>query len=74
MKIKDWYMTTYSEDTMGSKIDPNASFEDMDHYEVRNIYDYLGVDDSIVRERVFEKLASLLNYKYSEIYDIWINQ
>ena len=74
MKIKDWYMTTYSEDPEGSKIDPNASFEEMDHYEVRNIYDYLGVDDSIIRERVFEKLASLLNYKYSEIYDIWINQ
>jgi hypothetical protein len=74
MKIKDWYMTTYSEDPEGSNIDPNASFEEMDHYEVRNIYDYLGVYDSIIRERVFEKLASLLNYKYSEIYDIWINQ
>jgi hypothetical protein len=72
MNIKKWYLDTYK-DNEGLKINDNCNFNDMDHYEVRNIYDYLGVDDSIVRERVFEKLASLLGYKYSEIYDIWLD-
>jgi hypothetical protein len=73
MNIKKWYLDTYKDDE-GLKINDNCNFNDMDHYEVRHIYDYLGVEDSIVRERVFEKLASLLNYKYSEIYDIWLDQ
>jgi hypothetical protein len=73
MNIKKWYLDTYK-DNEGLKINDNCNFNDMDHYEVRHIYDYLGVEDSIVRERVFEKLASLLNYKYSEIYDIWLDQ
>lgn len=74
MLIRDWYMTTYPEDPEGAKISPQASFEDMDHYEVRHIYDYLGDIDTIIRERVFEKLAQLLNVDYQYIYEIWINQ
>jgi hypothetical protein len=73
MNIKKWYLDTYKDDE-GLKINDSCNFNDMDHYEVRNIYDYLNVEDSIVRERVFEKLASLLNISYSEIYDIWLDQ
>jgi energy-converting hydrogenase A subunit M len=73
MNIKKWYLETFNDDE-GLKINENANFNDMDYYEIRHIYDYLNVEDSIVRERVFEKLASLLNINYDEIYDIWVNQ
>jgi energy-converting hydrogenase A subunit M len=73
MNIKKWYLETFNDDE-GLKINENANFNDIDYYEIRHIYDYLNVEDSIVRERVFEKLASLLNINYDEIYDIWVNQ
>jgi hypothetical protein len=73
MNIKKWYLETFNDDE-GLKINENANFNDMDYYEIRHIYDYLNVEDSIVRERVFEKLATLLNINYDEIYNIWVNQ
>jgi hypothetical protein len=74
MNIKKWYLDTYKDD-LGLEINDNADFTEMDYYEIRNIYDYLGDNvDSIIRERVFEKLASLLNVEYQVIYDIWLNQ
>jgi hypothetical protein len=73
MNIKKWYLDTYNDDE-GENINENATFEEMDYYEIRHIYEYLGDGiDSIIRERVFEKLASLLNMKYEEIYDIWLS-
>jgi hypothetical protein len=73
MNIRKWYLDTYK-DELGLEIKESANFNDMDYYEIRNIYDYLGDNvDSIIRERVFEKLASLLNMTYQEIYDIWLS-
>jgi hypothetical protein len=73
MNIKKWYLDTYK-DELGLEINDSCNFNDMDYYEIRNIYDYLGDNvDSIIRERVFEKLASLLNMTYQEIYDIWLS-
>jgi hypothetical protein len=74
MNIRKWYLENYKDDKLGLMINENASFEEMDYYEIRHIYDYLGNDiDSIIRERVFEKLASLLNMPYEDIYNIWLN-
>ena len=73
MNIKKWYLDTYKDDE-GLNINDSADFNDIDHYEVRHIYDYLGVDDSIIRERVFGKLAELTGTTYQDIYDIWLNQ
>jgi hypothetical protein len=72
MNIKKWYLETFQDDE-GLKINDSADFTEMDYYEVRHIYDYLNVEDSIIRERVFEKLASLLNMEYKEVYDIWLS-
>jgi hypothetical protein len=73
MNIKKWYLDTYSDDKLGNKINASADFTEMDYYEIRHIYNYLGDEiDTIIRERVFEKLASLLGIPYSDIYDIWL--
>jgi hypothetical protein len=73
MNIKKWYLETFPDDDMGENINDNADFTEMDYYEVRHIYDYLGDIDTVIRERVFEKLASLLNMEYKEVYDIWLS-
>ena len=73
MNIKKWYLETFPDDEMGENINDNADFTEMDYYEVRHIYDYLGDIDTVIRERVFQKLASLLNMEYKEVYDIWLS-
>ena len=45
-------------------------FECLDSYE--NIYDLLGVGDSLVRERIFEALAEIMNVEYDYIYHQWL--
>jgi hypothetical protein len=73
MNIKKWYLETFPDDDMGENINDDADFTEMDYYEVRHIYDYLGDIDTVIRERVFQKLASLLNMEYKEVYDIWLS-
>jgi hypothetical protein len=73
MNIKKWYLDTYNDDE-GLKINDSADFREIDYAEIRNIYEYLNVEDSIIRERVFEKLAELVGATYQEIYDIWLGQ
>jgi hypothetical protein len=73
VNIKKWYLETFPDDEMGENINDDADFTEMDYYEVRHIYDYLGDIDTVIRERVFQKLASLLNMEYKEVYDIWLS-
>lgn len=72
--IREWYISAFSDDEMGIDIDPDITFlslfETMDRYQ--NVYDHLGVYDSIVRERVFDKLSSVMNVSYDYIYMQWL--
>lgn len=72
--IKQWYCNEYPEDEMGEGINPDITFEDLfnvlDNYQ--NVYEALGVDDSIIRERAFAKLATIMGVEYDYIYDQWM--
>jgi len=67
-------MDKYPTDELSQEIDSNISFkmvfECLDNY--GNIYDLIGVGDSLVRERIFEALAEIMNVKYDYIYDQWL--
>lgn len=74
MFIKDWYVRQYPEDDLGQSINPFLKFYDLrivldNHYD---IYFHLGVGDSVVRSRVFARLAELLNVPYDTIYGKWV--
>lgn len=73
-KVKDWYVKAYPTDELGEEIDPDITFYDvfdcLDFH--HDIYTCLDVSDSIVRERVFEKLAELIDCDYDYIYDQWL--
>ena len=74
-EIKKWYMENYPTDELGQEIKDNLTFDDvfkaLNNYE--DVYDTLGVGDSIIRERVFSELARLLNKDYDYIYDLWLS-
>lgn len=72
--IRDFYLERYPTDDLGIEIDPNATFEGLfkvlDSY--RDVYEYIGVGDSVIRERVFEQLASIMQVDYDYIYNQWL--
>lgn len=74
MTIKNYYTQTFFTDELGNEINANATFEglfyELDNYQ--DVYKYIGVCDSIVRERIFEKLANVIGVNYEYIYSQWL--
>lgn len=74
-KIREWYMTIYADDELGEEIKDDITFADvletLNNYE--DVYEVIGVGDSIIRERIFEKLSILLNKGYDYIYNLWLS-
>ncbi len=73
-KIREWYMKEFPSDDVGGEIKDNIDFEGLfdtlDNY--KNVYDFIGISDSVVRERIFKKLAKVINTDYGYVYDQWI--
>ena len=74
MNIREYYVEAFPTDELGDEINPSATFEVL--VDVLNnygdVYQYIGVSDSIIRERCFEKLSELTNTEYDVIYDLWL--
>lgn len=73
-KIREWYMNTYPTDDVGKEINAEVTFYDLfkalDTY--KDVYDTLGVTDSLIRERAFQKLAEIMDVGYNYIYNQWV--
>lgn len=76
MKIKEWYMQEYPNDELGEELKENVTFMDLfnalDRH--KNIYELIGVGDSVIRERLFTKLAKIMEVDYDYIYEQWIGK
>ena len=74
MKIREFYLENYPTDDLGLEIDSTATFgglyEALERYD--DVYEYIGVSDSIIRERLFERLSIILECTYDEIYSQWL--
>lgn len=72
--VKEWYIKEYSTDDLGREINEEITFYDifyaLDRY--NDIYEVLGVEDSLLRERVFRKLADIMKVEYNYIYEQWL--
>lgn len=72
--VKEWYMVNYPDDELGAEIREEITwydiFDTLDAYQ--DIYDTIGVNDSIIRERIFEELARRMNVDYDYIYNQWL--
>jgi hypothetical protein len=75
MTIKEFYLENYPSDELGVEINENATFVGLLHilHTKCDVYHYLAVHDSVVRERVFDKLAKQLRLSYTTIYNLWLN-
>ena len=74
MKIREFYVKNYPTHDLGKGINPKATFAGLlnELFVGRDVYEYLYVYDSIVRERVFEQLAEELGLGYEYVYKLWI--
>jgi hypothetical protein len=75
MTIREFYVKNYPSDDMGDGINPTATFAGLLNQLIvgGDVYEYLYVYDSIIRERLFERLAEELNVKYEYVYNLWLN-
>ena len=74
MTIKQFYLETYPTDDMGNDIKDDATFVGFvtELFGEGDVYKYIGVYDSLVRERLFEELAKQLNKPYDYVYELWL--
>lgn len=73
--IRDWYIRAFPSDQLGYRISPLATFAGAVKCmaDGGDIYKYLGVGDSLVRENVFSKIASITGVDYDAVYDLWLH-
>jgi hypothetical protein len=78
MNIKEFYLENYPSDCksdgLGMELNETATFIGLYHTLITagDPYEYIGVTDSVIRERLFEKLAETLNVSYDYVYDLWL--
>jgi hypothetical protein len=72
--IREYYTENFPTDELGLEINENATFEGLstvlDNY--GDVYEYIGVGDSMIRERLFWALSQLTSTPYNEIYTQWL--
>jgi hypothetical protein len=74
MKLREFYLNNYPTDDLGVEINENANFVGLinELHLSGDVYQYIGVGDSIIRERLFEQLAESLQTSYDYIYNLWL--
>ena len=72
--IRKWYVKAYPTDDLGPGLDGNFAGALETMAKGGDLYDYIGVVDSLVRERLFTRLSEMLDLDYEHIYQLWLNQ
>ncbi len=74
MTIREFYLETYPTDDLGLELNPTPTFAGLLNQLIvgGDVYRYIGVGDSLIRERLFERLAEELNVKYDYVYNLWL--
>ena len=75
-KVYRWYAVAFPHDEWGNEMmNKGITFQDVfECLQVGfNIYALLGAGDSIVRERVFDALATMMGVSYEVVYYQWLN-
>ena len=74
MTIREFYLENYPTDDLGLELNPTPTFAGLLNQLIvgGDVYRYIGVSDSLIRERLFERLAEELNVKYDYVYNLWL--
>ena len=73
LEIKEWYGETYKSDELKDYINEGVTFQQLKEVMSQggDVYDLIGVGDSLIRERLFYGLADRENVEIGEIYDLY---
>jgi hypothetical protein len=73
--IKQWYVLNYASDELGHELDDTLTFQGLWNGLEKgiDIYELLGVGDSIIREYVFDELAKRKGVDYDTVYNMWLS-
>ena len=73
-RVRDWYAEQFPDDPLGGMIASDVTFaQTVESLHGGDVYDRLGVGESVVRERVFAELSARIGCGYDDIYDAWLN-
>ena len=74
MKIREFYLEAYPTDELGLELNETPTFAGLLNQSIvgGDVYRYIGVADSVIRERLFERLAEELEVSYDYVYGLWI--
>jgi hypothetical protein len=74
MTIREFYLENYPTDDLGLELNDTPTFAGLLNQLIvgGDVYRYIGVGDSVIRERLFERLAEELNVKYDYVYNLWL--
>ncbi len=72
--IKEYYVENFPTDNLGLELNETPTFPGLLNQLIvdGDVYRYIGVSDSVIRERLFEKLAETLNVIYDYVYNLWL--
>ena len=72
--IREFYLENYPNDELGVSLNVTPTFAGLLNQLIvgGDIYQYIGVSDSIIRERLFERLAEELEVSYDYVNDLWL--
>ena len=75
MNSRQFYLENYPTDELGMELNETPTFAGLLNQLIvgGDVYRYIGVGDSIVRERLFERLAEELEVSYDYVYNLWMN-
>ena len=73
-RMRSWYMKTFPQDERGEYMNSYNTFEDLWNalQNKENVYNVIGEGDSLIRERLFDKLSQIKGVKYKDVYNLWL--
>lgn len=73
LRVRDWYAKTFPTDELGAEIPADVTFGDVYWalLDKGDVYETLGVGDSVVRERAFRALAAHASVSFEDVYEAW---
>jgi hypothetical protein len=74
MTIREFYLKNYPTDDLGLELAETPTFAGLLNQLIvgGDVYRYIGVGDSVIRERLFERLAEELEVSYDYVYNLWL--
>lgn len=74
--VKDNYVQDFPTDDLGKEINENLNYLQVFNGLLSgdDIYEMMGVEDSLIRERVLRMLAYLMEMDYQIIYYLWLDE